>query len=80
MIDDDSDIFRTESNDTSNNYLNDDDCNQLQLKLHILNYFLLSNPIMDDLVNEFIIVGIHLVIIIIHFIKYSLILLLMTVE
>ncbi len=37
MSDDDSDIFHTETNDTSNNHLNDDDHNQLQLKLHILN-------------------------------------------
>ncbi len=51
MIDDDSDIFCTETNDTSNNHLNDDDRNQLQLKLHIFNYFLLSNPITDDLIN-----------------------------
>ena len=39
MSDDDSDIFSAEINDTSNNHLNDDDHNQLQLKLHILNDF-----------------------------------------
>jgi hypothetical protein len=35
--DDDSDIHSTETSDTSNNHLNDDDRNQLQLKLHTLN-------------------------------------------
>ncbi len=35
--DDDSDIHSIETSDTSNNHLNDDDHNQLQLKLHTLN-------------------------------------------
>ena len=35
MIDDDSDIFRTESYDTRNNHLNDDDRNQLQKVAYI---------------------------------------------
>ncbi len=56
--DDYSDIFSAETNDTSNNHLNDNDCNQLQLKLHILNDFVTAMTMqMCDHLNYLIILS-----------------------